>query len=88
MNVMKQSPVEHDDSRLHDESEVNENQRNSIQANSTQGNKTRPPNEGGFSSRSKDPNLEDEDELSRLKALATDVREQVDLERDVGRQVR
>jgi hypothetical protein len=30
---------------------------------------------------------EDEDELSRLKALATDIREQDDLERDVGRQV-
>jgi hypothetical protein len=30
---------------------------------------------------------EEEDELSRLKALATDVREQDDLERDVGRQV-
>ena len=38
--------------------------------------------------KSKNAHLEDEDELSRLRALATDVREQDDLERDVGRQVR
>ena len=32
--------------------------------------------------------LQGEDEASRLKALATDVRDQDDLERDIGRQVR
>ncbi len=31
---------------------------------------------------------EDQDEASRLKALTTDVRNQDDLERDIGRQVR
>lgn len=41
----------------------------------------------GLPSKSKYVQFEDEDELSRLKALATDVREQDDLERDVGRQV-
>ena len=33
-------------------------------------------------------NVEGEDEASRLRALATDVRNQDDLERDIGRQVR
>lgn len=32
-------------------------------------------------------NVEDTDEVSRLKGLATDVRDQDDLERDIGRQV-
>lgn len=32
-------------------------------------------------------NLHGEDEASRLKALATEVRDQDDLERDIGRQV-
>ena len=41
----------------------------------------------GLPSKSKYAQFEEEDELSRLKALATDVREQDDLERDVGRQV-
>ena len=32
-------------------------------------------------------NVEGEDEATRLRALATDVRNQDDLERDIGRQV-
>lgn len=44
-------------------------------------------NDEGLPSKSKHTQFEEEDELSRLKALATDVREQDDLERDVGRQV-
>ena len=39
------------------------------------------------SAEAKDANVEGEDEASRLRALAADVRDQDDLERDVGRQV-
>lgn len=35
-----------------------------------------------------DMDLQGDDEASRLRALATDVRDQDDLERDIGRQVR
>lgn len=83
MNVMKESCAENEESRFHGEPEMNEVQRNSIQMN-----KSGLPNEGASAPKSQDPDVEDEDELSRLKALTTDVREQVDLERDVGRQVR
>lgn len=82
MNVMEESCAELDDSRFHDEPEMNEIQSNSIEMNES-GN----PVKEASSVKSQDPEDEDEDELSRLKALATDVREQVDLERDVGRQV-
>lgn len=77
LSIAEKSRTEHDDSKLYDEPKMDE----------IQGNQTCRPNEGGSPPKSQNPDLEDEDELSRLKALATDVREQVDLERDVGRQV-
>lgn len=82
MKVMEESYVEHNGSRSRDETEMDENQRNSIQVI-----KSGHPNDGASSPKSQDPDVDDQVELSRLKALATDVREQVDLERDVGRQV-
>ena len=87
MSFMEESCREHGESHLHDELEMNENQGNRIQASGIQVSQTSRVNEGGSLPKSQDPDLEDEDELSRLRALATDVREQVDLERDVGRQV-
>lgn len=82
MNITEESFAEHDDIRFHDDLNMNEVQRDSMQVNTNDG-----PSEGASSPKPQDPDGEDEDELSRLKALATDVREQVDLERDVGRQV-
>ena len=87
MNVMEESCAKHDNSRFYDGLNMNEVPRNSMQANSMQVKISDHPNEGASSPKSQDPDGGDEDELSRLKALATDVREQVDLERDVGRQV-
>lgn len=87
MSIMENSRTEQDSSKLHDEPKTNGTQWNRIQANGFQVNQTSRPNGGGSPGDSQDPGLQDEDELSRLKALATDVREQVDLERDVGRQV-
>ena len=82
MNVMEEPCAENEDSRFHSEPEMNEVQKNSIHMN-----KSGLPKEGASAPESQDPDVEDEEELSRLKALTTDVREQVDLERDVGRQV-
>ena len=42
----------------------------------------------GTSGEHPDGNVDGDDEASRLKDLAADVRDQDDLERDVGRQVR
>lgn len=44
-------------------------------------------NDGESTAMSKDTHHENEDELTRLRALATDIREQGDLERNVGLQV-
>lgn len=84
---MEESRTEHDENKLDDEIKMNEIQGDKIQVNGIQANETCNLNDGGSPSKSQDADLEDEEELSRLKALATDVREQVDLERDVGRRV-
>jgi hypothetical protein len=49
--------------------------------------KTSNRNDGGSPPISKGTQYDNQDELTRLRALATDIREQDDLERNVGLQV-
>lgn len=72
MSVTARFPAQHGESKTHTQIQIN---------------KIYSLNSGDSASMSETARFEDMDELSRLKALATGVREQDDLERDVGRQV-
>ena len=77
---------------------ISQNPQKILHLNGGMADSTEPENEAqqarhgsfdsGISSQSPDAEVHGEDETTRLRALAADVRDQDDLERDVGRQAR